>query len=158
PNIDEQQAQEITAAAADWITPGQQQNEFNKFYMTLSPPYRAAHRLMASASELQLVKGLTPALFKNLQEFVTALPASTLVNVQTAPAAVIAALSPSMTLETGKAIEKIRIDTQLPSTEAFLNLDLIKNHKVPAEKITVESNYFLVETTVAIENQQVVLY
>jgi len=158
PEINEQKAQEITLALVDWITPGQQQNEYNKYYMSLPVPYRAAHRMMASASELQLVKGMTPAVYKALEPYITALPASTLVNVQTAPAQVLAALSPKMTIETGKAVEKVRVDTKLASTEAFLNLDVIKNHDVPAEKITVISNYFLVETTVAIEKQKVVLY
>lgn len=158
PNITEEKAQEISMAVMDWITPGQQQNEYNKYYMSLSPPYRAAHRTMASVSELQLVKGMTPDLFKALQPYVTALPTTTLINVQNAPAPVIAALSPGMTLETGKAVEKIRSQLNLPTTQAFLNLDLVKNHNVPADKITVESNYFLAETTVAIEKQQVVLY
>jgi general secretion pathway protein K len=158
PEMTEQKAQEIAMAVMDWITPGQQQNEYNKYYMSLSPPYRAAHRAMASVSELQLVKGMTPNLFKSLRPYVTALPTATLINVQNAPAPVIASLSPGMTLETGKAVEKVRSQLSIPTTQAFLSLDLVKNHNIPADKITVESNYFLVETTVAIEKQQVVLY
>lgn len=158
PEITEQKAQDIAMATMDWITPGQQQNEYNKYYMSLSPPYRAAHRNMVSANELQLVKGMTSKLYKALQPYVAALPAATKINALTAPAAVIAALSPSMTLETGKAIEKARTEVKISNTDAFLNLDLVKNHGVQQERVTVESNYFLIETTVAIEKQQVVLY
>jgi len=158
PEMNEQKAQEVTLALVDWITPVQQQNEYSKYYLSLPLPYRAAHRPMTSVSELQLVKGMTPALYAALQQYITALPASTLINVQTAPAHVLAALSPKMTVETAKTVEKVRTDTKMTSIEAFLNLDVIKNHAVPAEKITVISNYFLVETTVAIEKQKVVLY
>ncbi|MBX3709947.1 MAG: type II secretion system minor pseudopilin GspK [Gammaproteobacteria bacterium] len=158
PKISEQEAQEIVLAVTDWVTPGQQQNAYNKYYLHLTPPYRAAHRPMASASELQLVKGMTPKLFLALQPYITALPVQTLVNIQTAPAPVIAALSPNMTLETGKAIEKLRSQVTISSTQVFLNLDLVKNHNIPAEKITALSNYFLVETIVEIEKQHIVLY
>jgi general secretion pathway protein K len=158
PSMNEEKAQEITLGVVDWITPGQQQNEYNKYYMSLSPPYRAAHKQMVSASELLLVKGMTPAVFNLLQPYVTALPSSTLVNVQTASAQVLAALSPTMTVDAGKALEKIRSQTMIGSIEAFSNLDLVKNHTISKEKITVLSNYFLVETTVTIEKLHIVLY
>ncbi|VVC75075.1 hypothetical protein AQUSIP_03510 [Aquicella siphonis] len=158
PEVTEQQAQAIVLGVVDWITPGQQQNEFEKYYLSVSPPYRAAHRAMESASELQLVKGMSPALYARLKPFITALPNTTQINIQTAPPQVMAAMSPKMTLETGKAVDKIRAETVIPNVQAFLSLDLVKNHDMPAEKITTLSEYFLVETEVAIEKQHVVLY
>lgn len=158
PSMSEEKAKTLILAIADWITPGQPHNEYEKYYMDLAPPYRAAHRPMASVSELRLIKGMTPALFNALQPYVTALPTSTAINVQTAPAPVLAALSPKMTVATGKAIEKARAQTTIPTTQAFLNLDMVKNHEIPPGKIIAISTYFLVETTVTIEKQQVVLY
>jgi general secretion pathway protein K len=158
PGIDEHQVNEIVLAVSDWLKPGQQHNEYNQYYLSLKPPYRAAHRPMVSVSELQLVKGMTPALYNSLLPYITALPNETKVNIQTAEGAVIAAISQGMTLETGRAIEKIRSETKIPSVEAFAALDIVKNHKVPGEKIIVISNYFLIETTVAIEKQKLVLY
>jgi general secretion pathway protein K len=138
--------------------PGDSMNEKGKYYLTLSPPYRAAHRMMVSASELQLIEGMTPALYTALAPYIAALPTVAPVNVQTASAPVLASLSESMTLETGKAIEQIRQQQNFPTIEAFLNLDIMKNHKISADKITILSQYFLVETTVKIEKQKVVLY
>lgn len=158
PDMSEQKTIEIISAIKDWIMPGQQQNEFNKYYMSLSPPYRAAHRKMASASELQLVKGVTPEIYQALEKYIIALPEITLVNVQTAPAPVIAALSPTMNLETGRAIEKIRAQMPFVSTEVFSALDLIKNHPIESGKILVLSQFFLVETSVEIEGQHIMLY
>jgi general secretion pathway protein K len=158
PAVDEQRANKIIAALSDWIRPGQQQNEYNQYYQHLSPPYRAAHRAMVSASELQLVKGMTPDLFARLQPYITALPAGTKVNALTAPSAVIAALSENMSLATGAAIEKVRASAKVPTLKAFLALDIVKNHRIPEAKFTDVSQYFLLETRVVIEKQHVVIY
>lgn len=158
PTLTDDKATGILLAVTDWITPGQRQNEYSQYYASLSPPYRAADRVMTSVSELQLVKGMTPALFDALQPFVTALPVATQVNVQTAPGEVLAALSDTMTIDSGKAIEKLRAQLKIPTVEAFLAIDLVKNHKILPDKITTVSAYFLVETVVSIEKQRVVLY
>lgn len=158
PEITDQQSQAIVLGVLDWITPGQQQNEFEKYYLSLSPPYRAGHRPMISSSELRLVRGMTPSLYVRLEPFVTALPNATQVNIQTASPQVMAALSPKMTVDTGMAVDKIRTESPLPSVQAFLALDLLKNHDMPAEKITTLSEYFLVKTDVTIEKQHAVLY
>jgi general secretion pathway protein K len=158
PAIQELKAQEIARATAEWIAPAQQQNEFSKYYLEQVPPYSAAHRAMTSASELLLVKGMSPRLYILLRPYVIALPVVTQVNVQTAAAPVLTSLNPTMTLETAQAIERMRVQTPIVSAESFQSLDLIKNHPVPAEKITTTSSYFLVETTVAIEKQKLVLY
>jgi general secretion pathway protein K len=157
PKLDDEMMQALVAAIFDWITSGSSQNEYNQYYLSLKPPYRAAHRNMLTTSELLLVKGMTPALFQALQPYVTALPPMTQVNIRTAPAQVLAALTHS-SLDTGKAIEKVRAEKVIADVAAFKQLDLLKNHEIKEDKITAISRYFLVETTVAIENQKVVLY
>lgn len=158
PNLSEEKARDITRAVVDWISPNAQQNEFSHYYLTLPLAYRAAHRPMLSVSELRLVKGMTSALFAALEPYVTTLPEATVVNIQAALAPVFVTLSSHLSLETGKAIEQIRSQTSFVSTDYFVNLDIIKNHPIDQQKITVVSHYFLVETTVAIEKQQLVLY
>lgn len=158
PEITEQQADEIVLAVVDWVSPVQRQNEYSKYYQGLSPPYSAAHHPMVSVSELQLVRGITPALYQKLAPYIIALPTVTPVNIRTAMAPVLAALSTTMTLDTGAELEKIRTQTVIPTIDAFLKLDIVKNHAMPPEKVTVQSQYFLVESEVTIENQRVVLY
>lgn len=158
PTLTEEKANEMIRAVVDWIKLGASQSADSKYYLELPLPYRAAHKPLFSISELRLVKGVTPKLYMALQPHVIALSAPTLINVQSASALVLATLSPTMTLEAGKAIEQLRAQTPFVSTEQFLNLDIVKNHPISADKITIVSSYFLVETTVAIENQQVVLY
>lgn len=156
--LEDKKANEIMNAIVDWMKPGQTKNEYNQYYMSLSPPYRAAHRPFVSASELQMVKGMTPELYMLLQPYITTLPVATQVNVQTANGYVIASLVPNMTVETGKAIEKARTNANIFSVAAFGNLDVVKNHKIPGAKITVVSQYFLLETIVKIEKQRLVIY
>lgn len=154
PKLSDQKAQEILRAIADWIEPLAQQKENTN----LSPMYRIAHRPMQSASELKLVKGMTPTLYNALQPYVTALPGMLAVNVQTAPAPVLMTLSPTLTLEGARAIEQLRAQTPIISANVFLNLDSVKNQRITPQKITVVSDYFLVATEVTIEKQHIVIY
>lgn len=158
PKITEQQGQEIGRAVADWVVPGKAQNTYAEYYANLPIPYRAAHKPMVSPSELRLVKGVSPEIYQALLPYITALPASALLNVQTADAPVLAALAPSMTLDTGRIIEQQRRQKPFVSLEAFTNMDVIKNNQIKADSVTVTSNYFLVETTVTVEKQRIVLY
>lgn len=158
PKLSEQSAQELARAASDWVSPVQQQNEYSKYYLQRVPAYNTAHRPMTSASELLLVKGMTPALFAALQPYITALPNTTQVNVQTAEEPVLASLSPGMTAETASALAQLRKQSPIVSAQAFSGLDIIKNHPVPADKITTTSSYFLAQTDVTIEKQHIVLY
>jgi general secretion pathway protein K len=54
PDMDEGKINALVLALSDWLTPTQQENVYSQYYLHLSPPYRAAHRPMMSASELQL--------------------------------------------------------------------------------------------------------
>jgi len=159
PSLQTTKAQDIARAVTEWVTPVSQQNEFTKYYLEQQqPPYSPGHRLMASASELQLVKGMTPALYHLLQPYITALPVVTPVNVQDADAPVLVSLSAGMTMETADALVQARAQSPITSTQSFQALDLIKNHPVPTEKTITVSSYFLLETTVTVEKQKLVLY
>lgn len=158
PQLSEEKRNDIVGATMDWLALGTQKSVNDSYYAELPLPYRAAHRPMVSASELRLVKGMDAQLYQALQPYIVALPQLTQVNVQSAMAPVLMTLSPSMTLPAAKAIEKLRIQSPFVSTESFLDSDVMKNHLVPAEKITVTSNYFLVETEVSIDQQHLVLY
>lgn len=158
PALANQQLDEMLVATVDWVTPGQQLNKLNKYYMGLPQPYRAAHALMVNASEWRQVKGVTPALYAAMEKYLVALPATTQVNVLNAPGALLAALSPDMDLSAGLNVEKICRQKKPITTDAFLAIDVMKTHPIEKDKITILSNYFLVETKVEIEDQHIVLY
>jgi general secretion pathway protein K len=149
---------EIAGTISDWINSKTRSSEMAQYYVTLPIPYRPAHRPMVSVSELRLVKGVTPEIYAALLPYVTALPPTALINVQTAEAPILASFDPALTLENGKAIEAIRRQKPFTSTDAFTNLPLVAKSQIKAKGITVTSDYFLVETTVTMENQRLVLY
>lgn len=67
-----------------WIDEtGQQQDDLT--YLAKDPPYRSAHRRMVDINELYRVKDFTPEIVDKLRPYLTALPANTPLNVNTAP-------------------------------------------------------------------------
>ena len=158
PNYSSAEASALADETAKWIGGVPLGTTSAQYYLDQKPPYRAAERLMASASEWLLVKGMRPELFATLKPFVTALPEPTPQNVQTAPEAVLTTLSPNLNGETAKALMRLRTLNPLLTPEQFLNQDIVKNNAIKAQQITIASDYFWVETRVDIENLRSVFY
>jgi general secretion pathway protein K len=58
------QAHEITTAIVDWRTGSPtSMSEFDQYYLSLNPSFRARHASIEEIEELLLVKGMTPELF-----------------------------------------------------------------------------------------------
>jgi general secretion pathway protein K len=81
-------ARRIAASAADWIDSDELLNPDgaeDAVYATAPLPYRTANTLMAEASELRAVNGVTPAYYARLRPYVCALPETELsaINVNT---------------------------------------------------------------------------
>ena len=68
------------------------------YYMQQQPGYRTANHLMASTSELRLVRGMTADAYEKLAPFITVLPETTPININTASATVLAILGNNLTL------------------------------------------------------------
>lgn len=86
--IAENQARPVAAAAADWADADAQAlpaGAEDESYRTAKIPYLAANQLFAHPSELRAVKGITPAIYAKLQDWVCALPIAELspINVNT---------------------------------------------------------------------------
>ena len=99
---------ELTNAIADWIDPDQElrfpDGAEDQEYLLMQPPYRAANASLRSVSELRLIKGITPEIYRRIAPFVTALPERTPVNVNTAPPLVILVLAPDLQLRDAEAL------------------------------------------------------
>jgi general secretion pathway protein K len=147
---------QLVIATQNWVSPARN-DTLDAFYAKQKPAYHAPHHLMASVSELRLVKGMTPALYKKILPYLTALPETTAINVNTAAAKVFASLSPTFTADTLRALELKRQQTPFLSLPAFMGLDIIKNNPVTASQITIMSSYFLVKTSVKVGHQEMVL-
>lgn len=106
------------------------------------PPYRAANQMMASPTELMLVAGFTPQLYRALEPHITALPNSaTSINVNTATPMVLRALDRRIDETLAENLMKVRLEEPWDSPGAFKG-----TNGVPADINTaglgVQTNYF----------------
>jgi len=137
----------LAGAVADWIDPDAEPTypggAEDMDYLALGPPYRAANRALTTVDGLYRIKGFDAARVERLRAFVTALPQATPVNVNTAPAEVLAAVA-GLSLDQARALVAARkarhfadladFRERLPQPEAPLNETLL----------SVDSRYFLV--------------
>ncbi len=71
----------------------------DSYYANLQPPYRAANALMADPSELRLVRGVDDRAYSRLRPFICALPATTGININTAPPLVLDTITENHALD-----------------------------------------------------------
>lgn len=85
--IQYQTAMEIIDAIQDWLDPDDQVSGFGgaeaSYYQDQEPPFPITNGPMTSASELSLIKGITPEIYERLQPLVIALPPGEAMNVNT---------------------------------------------------------------------------
>jgi general secretion pathway protein K len=112
------------------------------YYLTLQPPYRAANQRLESVDELRLVKGYDVKTVELLQDYVSALPEPTAININTADARVLSALFTQLPQSTATQLVEQRNKTPFKSKD-----DLIQRAGLTPEKdvnIGVTSAYFYV--------------
>lgn len=133
-------------ALADWMdadsevtTPGGAED---MQYLALTPPYRAANRMLSDVGELYRVRGFTPETVARLRPFVTALPAPTPVNVNSASPEVLAALCQGLRLADARALVANRGSAHFRDREAFRK-QLPEGAQARNEDFSVNSGYFL---------------
>ena len=124
------------------------------YYLGLARPYRAANQPMVQVDELHRIRGFGPKVVARLKPFVTALPARTAVNVNTAPAEVIAAIAPDVPADAIRAFMDARISRPFKATTDIAE----RWKKVPAgalgNDLDVRTGYFSARVLVALDDVQ----
>ena len=91
---------DLAHAVVDWIDPDNNVTSpggaEDSDYLQTDRPYRTANAPMAASSELLLVRGFTPAIYRDVAPYVTALSEHTLINVNTAKLELLRALDPDI--------------------------------------------------------------
>jgi general secretion pathway protein K len=132
--------------ADDAVTPPNGAED--QHYLALDPPYRAANRRIADIAELTRVKGFDARAVARLEPFVTALPAETPVNVNTAPAVVLRALLPGLGPEEATRIVERRRQRPFASRDEFMRALPARPTSSIDTQIDVRSRFFRAEATV----------
>ena len=143
---------ELANALADWIDtdsavrfPGGAEDAD---YLAMDPPRRTANQLLTEVSGLYRVKGYSAAVVEALRPHVTALPAATKINLNTAPAEVL-----PLALENGSREDAAAIIAARAEHAFSDRVDFDKRMPQLAPRLReaaagFNSNYFLVETRV----------
>ncbi len=149
---------QIANAIADWEDPDDKVRSpggaESGYYASLDPLYAPANAPFASVAGLRLVKGITPQIYARLSPFVSALPVATPININTAPAAVIAAIVPGITLARARELVSMRSKDGYGSIAAFQQ---IARRKIQFP-LTLKSSFFLLSVTTSIGNTRLSLY
>ena len=159
---DENTARNIAAAATDWadsdITPVANGAE-DDAYRSTATPYLAANRLFAHPSELRAVKGVTPAVYAKLQDWICALPKSALspLNVNTllpeqAPLLAMLFAPGKMNISTARSYLAKRPSNGYGSLIRFWaapELAALEPTSQVQGQVKLTSNYFLLNTQVS---------
>lgn len=142
---------------ADWMDadsePQPQGGAEDDSYLALQPPYLAANRPLTDLAELALVRGFDDDVRARLRPFVSALPAFTAVNVNTAPPEVLAAIIEGLGLDGARDLVAKRERAYFRDRTDLLR-QLPKDVLVAAEDISFSSDYFTTTLRVTIGGAQ----
>jgi general secretion pathway protein K len=147
----------LAPALQDWIDPdidvtfpdGAEDDE----YLRADLPYRAANRPLVDISELRLVKGYTREVLAVLEPHVTALPAATLINVNTATPVVLRALHADLEEDDVEQLLEARDEAldgePFTDKKAFLAHNALAGLNLAID-VDVKSDWFNVQTDVSV--------
>ena len=120
-------------------------------YLAMQPPRRAPNRLLFDASSLGRIKGFTPETIARLAPYVSALPESTSINVNSAPPQVLRALIPELDEGAARAIVEERSRKPFDSLDAF-RAKLPQSVRLPADvALGISGNYHVIASRVRLE-------
>jgi general secretion pathway protein K len=161
PNVDPNTTSGIADAITDWIDADDDRSGTGGFedgdYLGLDPPYRAANQLMQSPSELMAVHGMTPKLYEALRPFVSTLPTTALsINVNTAPAPVLTAISSNLNSGSAQSWIADRIKNPAQSSADFQKAAGLQGTQL--NFLVVQTSYLELRAEVVVGSARVALY
>jgi len=157
---------ELADAVVDWIDadlePRFPMGAEDGTYLGFDPAYRVANQGFQSVSELRLVAGFQdPEVFDRIEPYVTALPNSlplTPINVNTAPAPVLASLVENMAVDQVEGVAGMQEAGGFQNPQEFIEA-MGQNLAVdPEGYIAVRSNFFRLTARADIGSASVTMY
>lgn len=143
----------LAFALADWLDPDAivrfPNGAEDDAYLSLTPAYRTANGPMRDISELRLVKGFDAKAVAALAPHLTALPAGTDINVNTASAEVVASLAAGVSVNEAQGLLDDRGEDPFADVAAFKGHSLFAGRPVEVG-VAVTSEYFRVQGRVQV--------
>jgi len=155
-------ARTIAASTRDWIdsdiNPTRPDGAEDDYYLGLTPAYRAGNSFMVTPSELRLVKGMTPAIFRALSPYICTLPRDTTINVNTAPPPVLATLVEGLPPSAGQSLAESRAEDPWESVEAFAQDSALAGRDIDTSRLGVTTEFFLAQGQITVDRAQIRFY
>ncbi|WED44181.1 type II secretion system minor pseudopilin GspK [Legionella cardiaca] len=150
---------EMILTMRDWMTPyqpGRGQDEFINYYLHQKPPYYPGQQLLQHPSELRLLKNVDAKLYMTLQSYLTALPETTPININTASKEVLTSLGNGLNNEQVRELLTARGENGIQDLKDIG--PLLQKLNIRNEQITIDSQYFLSVATVSSEELNLTTY
>ncbi len=152
----------LAAAIADWIDPDHKlrfpDGAEDSTYLDQTPPYLPADRAFVSVSTLRLVHGVDDTAYRRLQPLVSALPQATPINVNTAPAALLAALDPRLDNSRVQRLLEQRRQHPFATAADFIKATGLNHFALPVSALGTASRYFLLSASARVGDARAHLY
>ncbi|MBV1863492.1 MAG: type II secretion system minor pseudopilin GspK [Rhodobacteraceae bacterium] len=151
------QRSSLANAIMDWVSEDGPQNLTP--YLTRSPGLAPVGGNIELLDELRLVKGMTPAIFTRLETVLTAVPSEGVVNINTAPRAVLQALMPKVSSGVIGALVAERDGEPFETDEAvYIYLQGVLSEeeleKIPSGVFVTSSHWFEAEISATLGQTQ----
>ncbi|MBA2652116.1 MAG: type II secretion system minor pseudopilin GspK [Tatlockia sp.] len=157
--MEQKQREELSISLLIWLNPYQPgQDAVMKLsdYLKEKPPYYPAQQFMQNISELRLLMGVDAKLYRSLQNYITALPEITPININTASKPILMSLG--MGLNESQVNELIEErGKQGISDMGKINL-LLQKLNIRSEQVTIESQYFMAIAYLTSEDLNLTIY
>jgi general secretion pathway protein K len=153
---------DLAQAIVDWIDPDQEplfpEGAEDSEYSIRNPSYLAANRRMYSVSELRLVRGIDQDSYSKLAPLVCTLDRSSRLNVNTASARVLAALSENADVKELERLLENRHEEGYKTVDDFLNAAKLTVDAALKEQLSVDSQHFLLQVEAQVGDGRAMLY
>lgn len=126
------------------------------YYLGLSRPYRTANRALVEVGELARIKGFDTQNIARLKPFVAALPTNGAINVNFAPAEVLAAVAQNLSVSDARLLIQQRRGNPFKDLADFKQRLPNSNIKIEDSDIAVNSSFFLITGRAFVNDAQVV--
>ncbi len=113
-------------------------------------PYHAANQLFQSISELRLVKGFDAAIWNKLAPYVCALPTRTPLNINTAAAPLLQALSEELAQADAEQLVEERGTEGYESVQEFQQSEVLVGRPIEEGNLAVASQFFLARSEISV--------
>ncbi|AHL73704.1 general secretion pathway protein GspK [Stutzerimonas stutzeri] len=145
----------------DWLDSDQQPSgelgAEDNAYLLLDPPYRTAGRRLEDISELRLLLDMRDEDFQRLAPYVSALPADTPLNVNTASAMVLSSLADSLSPSAAEALVQARQSSGFRDVASFMAQPALGGVKLEGTSVAVTSQLFQATSEVRLADRRLAL-